>query len=295
MKTFLILLGSIFILMSCVKNNENVVWLKVSSWQLLDNPASVEYTGVLTENISDAWVYVDDKLVGIFEVPFKVPFLLPGNNKKITIYPTIRNNGISATKKIYPFLEPYEITLDLLTNDTVEINPVTQYYSATKFHVLDFEDGPNMGFEAGANTIANIGVSTDPLVLESLNETQFGRVSLNSSFNYWSARTKFEAVPAFPQLGAEIYLEIDYHSTVGVVTGVVSFHNGEVSENPNVQFNGQDPTLGPVVWKKIYIDMQTIISGSPAGSDFEITFESILPDSLATGEINIDNIKVVHF
>ena len=295
MKTFLIFLASLAILTSCVKNNPDAVWLKVNEWGLVTNvPGNTE--GVLTQNISDAWVYVDDKLIGVFEVPFKIPLLVSGENRKITLYPTIRNNGISATKRIYPFLVPYEIATDLIQNDTITLNPVTNYYVETQFHIIDFESGPNDGIIESGNSVASLVQTNDPLVLvETINQATFGRVTLNSSFPNWIARTDFSPVTPFPQSGAEVYLELDYHTTLDVLTGVASEKNGEVVENPNVQFNRQDPDNVAVTWKKIYIDMQTIISGSPSGSDFQVTFESLLPEGIDDGEINIDNIKVVHF
>ncbi|NRA12079.1 MAG: hypothetical protein HRT57_09020 [Crocinitomicaceae bacterium] len=294
MKTLLIFLGSLAILSSCVKNNPDPVWLEVNEWVLITNGLG-DPEGMLTENITDAWVYVDNSFIGIFEVPFKIPLLVSGENKKITLYPTIKNNGISATKKIYPFMEPYEITTDLIQNDTLVITPVTKYYSQTVFHIIDFEAGANTDIIESVNSSASLIQSSDAAVrVASINDATFGRVTLNNSFPNWVARTDFTLVPPFPQLGAEIYLEIDYHSSLDVVTGVVSFYNGEVVENPNVQFNRQDPDSVTVVWRKIYIDMQTIVSGSPLGSDFQVTFESMLPSGLTEGEINIDNIKVVH-
>ncbi|MFT6244504.1 MAG: hypothetical protein ACJA0U_001252 [Salibacteraceae bacterium] len=296
MKAFLIFLASLAILTSCVKNNPDAVWLKVNEWDLIANGPGSPYEGVLTENISDAWVYVDDKLIGVFEVPFKIPLLVSGDNRKITLYPTIRNNGISATKRIYPFMVPYEITTNLIQNDTITLNPVTNYYTETQFHIIDFEDLTNIGILQSVNSAASVVPSADPAVhISSINENTFGRVTLNSSFPNWIARTDFSPVTPFPQSGAEVYLELDYHTTLDVLTGVVSESNGEVVENPNVQFNRQDPDSVIVTWKKIYIDMQTIISGSPAGSDFQVTFESLLPEGIDDGEINIDNIKVVHF
>lgn len=293
MKIFLIFLGILAILTSCVKNNPDAVWLKVNKWDLVTGGPG---EGVLSENISDAWVYVDDKLIGVFEVPFKIPLLVSGDNRKITLYPTVRNNGISATKRIYPFLVPYEISTSLTQNDTITLDPVTSYYVETQFHIIDFEDLTNIGIVQSVNSAASIVPSSDPAVHSlSINESTFGRVTLGSSFPNWIARTDFSPVTPFPQQGAEIYLELDYHTTLDVLTGVASEKNGEVVENPNVQFNRQDPDSVTVTWKKIYIDMQTIVSGSPAGSDFQVTFESILPEGINDGEINIDNIKVVHF
>jgi hypothetical protein len=294
MRIFLIFLGSLAILTSCVKNNPDAVWLRVNEWSIVTSgPGSPE--GVLTENISDAWVYVDDKLIGVFEVPFKIPLLVSGE-RKVTLYPTIRNNGIAATKRIYPFMKSYEVTTNLIQNDTITLNPVTSYYVETQFHIIDFETGANDGIIESGNSVASLLQTNDPLVLDaSINQTTFGRVTLNSSFPNWIARTDFSPVTPFPQQGAEVYLELDYHTTLDVLTGVASEKNGEVVENPNVQFNRQDPDSVTVTWKKIYIDMQTIVSGSPIGSDFQVTFESLLPEGINDGEINIDNIKVVHF
>jgi len=291
MKTFLVFFGSLVFLASCVKNNQPPVWLEVNDWQLVANGTNDE--GQLTENISDAWVYVDNKLVGVFEVPFKIPLLVSGSNKNITLYPTIKNNGISATKIIYPFLEPYSITADLIENDTVTISPVTSYYPATQFTVLDFEDGTNLGFEESPYSLVSIVSSNDPTIIQPFNETQFGRVQLTDVDNLWIATTNLDQ--QLPQSGAEVYLEVDYHSTVDVVTGVIAVDGSEVTENPNVQFNGQDPDSVAVVWKKIYIDLKTIVSGSTTADFFEHSFEAILPEGETSGEINIDNVKVVHF
>ena len=120
----------------CVKNNPDPSWLEVNEWTLENNISITE--GELVHDFSDAWVYVDDKLIGVFEVPFKIPLLLSGNSK-ITLYPTVRNNGISATKKIYPFVEPYIIEANLVQNQTLTINPTTKYYSQTTFRIWDLK------------------------------------------------------------------------------------------------------------------------------------------------------------
>lgn len=294
MKSFLLFLGSIAILTSCVKNNPDAVWLEVNSWQLETNGIGSP-EGELTENISDAWVYIDDQLVGVFEVPFKIPLLVSGNNKKITMYPTIRNNGISATKKIYPFLEPYITTVNLIQNDTLTITPITRYYSTVLFTILDFEDGTNLGFEESPYSLAAITASSDPTIIQPFNGTQFGRVTLTEADNLWKAATNLDQ--QLPQSGAEVYLEVDYHSTVDVVTGVVAVDlgSGSTTANVNVQFNGQDPDSVTVEWKKIYIDLKTIVSGSIGADYFEHSFESMLPEGETSGVINIDNVKVVHF
>ena len=58
--------------------------------------------GELTESITNAKVYVNDDLLGIFEVPFRIPVLKSGSCN-VKVYPVVVNNGISATKNYILF------------------------------------------------------------------------------------------------------------------------------------------------------------------------------------------------
>ncbi|MBL4861567.1 MAG: hypothetical protein JKY09_00920 [Crocinitomicaceae bacterium] len=287
MKKIVPIIGALILLGSCVKNNPDPAWLEVSAWQLENNPSG-NPAGELTENISDAWVYIDDQLIGVFEVPFKIPVLLDGAHD-IKLYPTIQNNGIAATKKIYPFLEPFEISSDLVKNEVLALTPTTKYYSSVNFTILDFEDA-NFGFSPSQFSLASLVASSDPTIIQPFNGGAFGRVVLNETDNVWITATNLEQ--NLPR-GAEVYLEVDYHTTVDVVTGVLAINGSEVTENPNVRINGQDES--EVEWKKIYIDIKTIVSGSPTAQFFEHSFQAVLGADQTTGVINIDNVKVVHF
>lgn len=285
---FILSVSLLVVLSGCIKNNPDPSWIEVGVWTLEENQAG-NPAGELTQNITDAWVYVDDKFIGVFEVPFKIPLLLEGA-KTVKLYPTILNNGISATKKIYPFLEPYEIALELKPNEVSTIQPVTRYYSTVQFTILDFEDA-NLGFEESPSTPTNIYASNDPEIIQPFNGNSFGRVSLTSAQPSWNAATNLDK--NLPRNGAEVYLEIDYHNTASVVTGVLGISSAEIKENPNVQLNAQSPE--EVKWKKIYIELTTIVSGSPNAEYFEHSFESQLKEGATSAEINLDNIKVVHF
>lgn len=289
MKRFIPFLGILFLFVSCVKNNPDPSWLEVSAWQLNSNPDLIGQQGELTENLSNAWVFVDNDFIGVFEVPFKIPLLMEGF-KEIKLFPTILNNGISATKKIYPFVEPYTIVTELKKNEITHLDLTTQYKSITQFTILDFEDA-NLGFEDSPTSLCNIVASNDPAIIQPFNGTSFGRVSLTQSLNTWVSATNLDL--DYPGSGAEVYLEVDYHITENLLTGLLAVAPSGVTENPNIQLNEQDPS--EVYWKKIYIDLKTIISGSPAASYFEHTFQATLGEGKTSAEINIDNLKVVHF
>ena len=68
---------------------------------------TTDYTayGTASHKITDAWVYVDNELIGAFELPANVPVLKSGVHN-INIRPGIKLNGIAATRSYYPFFNP---------------------------------------------------------------------------------------------------------------------------------------------------------------------------------------------
>ena len=176
MKIFRILLAvaSItFALSSCTKNNPDPVWLEISEWELSDSSDPLNPVGELTHNFSDAWVYVDNELIGVFELPCKIPLIQEGA-KDVKIYPAVWNNGISATKKIYPFVEVYETSIELNKNQVITLNPTTRYKDGVQFWIEDFETNV---FQIGNGSSAvQIQKVNDPIILQSFNGDFFGGI-----------------------------------------------------------------------------------------------------------------------
>jgi hypothetical protein len=284
MRITLISILILFISQSCIKNDPNPSWLEINQWQLNSNPNSQFEPGELTESITDVQVFVDNELVGVFELPCKVPILKSGESN-IKLYPVILNNGFSATKKVYPFLEPYSLDAVLIQDDVLTISPQTQYYSNLEFWIEDFQE---------ESTVSIIQDQVWPVTIEianGLNGNKFGRITLDETNNSWVGYTENEQL-VLPK-GQDVYLEIDYHSTNRVTTGLLGVGPGGNQQNPNIRLNPQEES--DVVWKKIYIDLEEIVSGSQDASYFELTFNALLDEGDTHGEINIDNIKVIHF
>jgi len=277
---------SLFILSSCVKNNPDSAWLEVNQWTLETNPNSQYPTGELTHNFTDAWVFINGKVIGVFEVPFKIPVLMTGN-VNIKIYPTVRNNGISATKKIFPFVEVYEINADLVANQTLTLNPTTRYFDAAQFWVEDFEDAA-IKIENDPNSLSSLIAGNDPVILKWGNF--YGQVNLNAIDSTWVGYTAGEMyLPTF----ADVYLEIDYYNTNSVTTGLLAISSSSIKNNDNIQLNSQDPA--GVKWKKIYIDLKELVSSSSTAAYFKQSFKAGLDSGDSDGVIIMDNIKVVYF
>lgn len=278
---FLLLsLGLVF--SGCVRNNPKPVWITINTWTLTDNPdPSASDPGDLTHNFSDAWVYVDDKLIGTFELPCKIPVLASGT-KQVKIYPTVRNNGISATKKIYPFCKEHTVMLDLVEGGSYTIDPVTYYNKDCVFWIEEFAGNASVDIVDDNNSTAHIEEDNDPAIMLTGN---YGHVHLSDDSSQWLA-TLSQSL-SLPKGGAEVYLEIDYRSdTTRTTTGLFagSTENDHVTLLPN-----------GMRWRRVYIDFKEIVSYSVTASSFLPYFKAGLPTGVSSADIYIDNIRIVHF
>lgn len=279
-----------FGLSSCVKNNPLPVWLEINKWTLNSNGATgINDPKVLTHNFSDVWVYVDGKVIGVFEVPCKIPVLASGNCK-VLLYPAIKNNGLASAKKIYPFAEPFETTLQLNEGETYVFNPVTRYDANTKFSIEDFE--------SNTVTIEKETVYSSPdLDLQIQNNPSvgnwgnYGHLSLNTIDSLWIGLLP-ELV--LPKSGAEVYLEFDYKNTSSILTGMIERQIGG-STVDHGGYTAIRQKLEELQWKRIYIDLKDVVSNTPNGITYRQYLKMSLDSGLSSSDVYIDNIKVIHF
>lgn len=277
------------LLLSCVKNNPDPSWLAVNSWTLLANPELNGEEGQLTHNITDAWVYIDDQLIGVFEVPFKIPILNKGN-AKIRLYPTIRVNGIAATKMRNEHLEPFEIDAELIQNQVLTIDPTTRYKSELNFWVEDFED-INIRLNDDPNTsTAHLQLAND--TLKWFNGNYYAKVHLSAQDSMWVAYTNENDQLSIPK-NKQAMLEIDYCNSVPFTHYLLFVNSNGTTENPMVTMN-KSP-LEALRWKKMYILLNEVITAGPNNTNYIQAFRSFYDPSISNNLILIDNIKVVYF
>ena len=287
MKLIILFSPLVLLLSTCIKNNPDPSWIKVTDWALLSNINYSGEEGQLTKNLSEAWLYVDDELVGVFQLPFKIPILKSGG-VTIKLFPAIKNNGIAATKKVYPFMETYETSGVLIKNDTLTINPTTKYKDNLIFTIEDFEDiNTNLVNDPNTSTASYSLQNTN---LQWFNGNFYAHVELNAVDSSWVAYTNW--ISYIPK-GKEVYLEIDYRNTNNVVTGLIAISPSGTLPNPHITLQTQDAST--VVWKKIYLDLREMVGASANGAYFEHSFEAYLDEGLSNTEIEIDNIKLIHF
>ena len=280
---YLVLVG---VLSACIKNNPDPSWIEVNPFVLVSNPSLSGSEGQLTKDFRDVWLYIDDQMIGCFQTPFKIPILKEGN-VNIKIYPAVRNNGIATDKKIYPFMNVYEINSKLVKNQTLTVNPVTSYVNNSNFWIEDFEDA-SIKIQDDPNTsLASLFISSDNLT--PFNGFNYGKVVLTELDSVWVANTT-EQLPIAKN--KPCFMEVDYYNTNSFVQGFLALNiNGNIYQD-NAGFN--DQPVSTVKWKKMYIELTELIGNSTNGSNFIQTFKAKL-DSLQTETfICIDNIKIVY-
>src|SRR5690606_26664927 len=245
---------------------------------LLANPEVTE-GNIDVHGFKFGWVYVNDKFIGVFELPCKVPVLVTGQSK-IQVFPTIENNGMGGVKKVCPFMDYYETTVELKANEVATVEPTTKYKTGTTFWIEDFEGG-NIKLSPGSNSNTNILVETEPT-------NRVGKVFLNGSASLWTAYTD-EAQPFNFPIGSQIYLELECKNEAKLkTTFIYAKTDGTITQQYNISV-----TTATEGWKKVYIELTELIIKS-GGYAFWVGFEYELPSDQSESTLLIDNIKVIY-
>ena len=136
---FIILLGAVSSFMtSCelINPDEDApVYILVDTFTFDASPTLQEMGPSKSTNIKDAWLIVDNKVVGVFELPAKIPVLESGN-KPVVISPGILLNGIKATRSPYPFYEPYFDTSAFIPGTNIKYDPTYNYLKEIGFDTI---------------------------------------------------------------------------------------------------------------------------------------------------------------
>jgi hypothetical protein len=256
---------------------------------LIINDVSVFTTqnqGAPTHKISDVWVYADNQLVGVFEVPTRIPLLVNGDTTLFKIFPGIRNNGEKSRSFIYHLLDAHDFELALAPGEEVEKSFVFTYSEDVIFDFIEgFESDDHLfTLNLDNNDETNI-VSTDE---SSASGLRSGKISLDDTNNEIAVASIFKYQRA-QNAGIDSYLEMDYKCDMPFFVGVIYVQEGQEVTQPLLVVNPKED------WNKIYIDFTQVLT-SPVLETYRIYFTTdVEPLSQTNGEVFLDNLKFVHF
>jgi hypothetical protein len=242
--------------------------------------------GSSSANITDAWVYLNGELLGVYELPATFPVIASGENT-ISIRAGIKVSGISANRAYYPFYTDYETNVYLLADSVVTISPQVTYQSWVEFPLIEE---------------FNYSTSIATFELTSYSDTSF-QTTTNSSEIFegdGSAVIYLDEDHAFfecytvdtydlPQGGNPVYVEMNYKSEAEIYVGVVGIEGSIfVQVYPSIILNPSED------WNKIYINLTNEVSAEIFADEFKIYIAAKNIEPVANAKVYIDNFKIVH-
>lgn len=288
LRAFIVVLSFTVFFASC----EGDVEAEIPAYVTIDSIA-VTYdrpstTGAGGTNVTEAWVFVNDRRHGVFSLPATFPIALSGQNK-ITVGPGIRNNGIAATRDQYALYERWETEVNLTLDSTVTLFPSVRYLeTAVASWLEDFEDS---GLSIDSSDLGDVDIQRERL--DQINPTygQFvGKVEISEDRPGMKLLTSdyYE----LPGSGTPVYLEMDYRCNQQFLVGVIVETSTQVYEEPYIWLNPTDQ--GGNQWNKIYINLTELVSFTPGALRFGLTFTANYSSANSSGLFYFDNLKIIH-
>ena len=244
--------------------------------------------GSNAHKIIDAWIYIDDNLVGAFEMPCTVPVLYAGEHN-VKIYAGVKENGIAETRIMYPFYYRHEQTVTLTQGQITTLTPTVSYYSSAAFPWLeDFEGSSHSVCKSDGVTIDTFMTIT-PLPSEVFEGAQSGKVSISAVNSTYFGVCCSEQV--LPQGGANVFFEMNYNCNSVFNMGIVGYNAAGtvVDQVPSLWLN---PTEGS--WKKVYVNLTTEVSQMTSATKFAVFFSMLKDVNVSTSYFYLDNVKLVN-
>lgn len=263
----------VFTVSACSKklpNNGVPYYLIIDTVSLSTNSAT---QGSASSKIDQIWVEVGSQNLGVWELPARIPVLAEPGNYKVLITAGVKNKGISGQRLKYPFYASESYTVTLGNTQEIKLSPIFKYFDITQFII-------NESFETSNNFGSNMNIVSDANVFEGTNSGVITAPPLNSV----EAMSNNVIIPT----GSVAFIELNYKSNIAFRVGYEYYYSGTTVRNTQVTVNGRD------TWNKLYIELTGDIAKTQA-DEFRFYINTDNGDSTTTGQIYIDNFKVVYY
>lgn len=253
---------------SCSKSDAVPAYVYIPDIRVATNYGT---QGSGSDNITDAWLYTEYDIQGVYQLPCLVPVLAEGPTK-LTIAGGIMLNGISNTRAVYPYYADTTLEVELVPTETDTIYPVIGYKNATQFLFKeDFENGND--FE-----------SLERSDVSPFEGNYSGRVVPNSDRFITVETINFYDIDNYI---ATVFVELDYKSSHIMTAGLEVESSEGVVNVFKLDITPKDE------WSKIYINFTPEINNTLA------TSVKLFFDVNATGdsepiEVYLDNVKLLY-
>ena len=241
--------------------------------------------GTNSNKITDAWVYIDDQQIGVFELPATFPVIFSGKHK-LKIMAGVKMNGVAATRISYPFYKSYEQEIDLELTKTDTIKPSVNYQPGVKFAFM--EDFETAGIKLEKTLVSDTGiyqVSGSDLVFEG---SFSGGIFLDDKHIIAKISSTSLSPFSIPS-NSPVFLEMDYKNNQ-------KFNVGIIIKYPSMSESNAFLTINPsAAWNKIYLNLTEEINNYPGATGYYLYITAAKENNIVAPAIFIDNLKIVQF
>lgn len=267
---------------SCKKSDEVPAYVVIPS-------VTVDATneeGGSTSKITDVWVSVNDRSLGIWELPARVPVLASGSNK-INVAAAVKKNGAFDDRLRYPFYQSYNAQVDLASEMSVLLAPVVTYSEPLSFWLESFNEGSNQFNipEESDTTLLLYNAASNPDII--LDGSSCGGFVLTPERPRMSMYTDENFTPTV----GPAFLELDYSTDMEITIGFRYVQDGNQRGEPWLILV---PTAseGNLRWNKVYIDVSNFLNTAGISAR-NFYLAAALPSGRNSAHVYLDNFKLV--
>ncbi len=269
---------------SCNKEEPIPSYIHIGKINL--NTAPDGSQGSNSQKILDAWVYINDNLVGAFETPCTFPVLYAGSHN-VKIYAGIKENGIAETRIAYPFYDRFEKDITLTQGQIDTISPTVTYVQGIMFQWIEDFEGVSHGICKADGTSLDSIMTITTSSSEIFEGTASGKVSITSGTYFGMTCSKY----TLPKSGASVFLEMNYNCNTQFNVGIVGYNAGGGIELQPTTALTLLPTIG---WNKVYVNLSNEVAGAITSTKFAIFFSMRKNPDLPSSYFYLDNVKLIN-
>jgi hypothetical protein len=270
-------------------------YLRIDSISFIDStkvPARPAKAG--SQNIKDAWVFVDGLYQGTFELPCIVPVYGADGNHSVTISPGILVSAQNNDRTIYPFFTTFRSTITSLAGQTTAVIPKVSYDPvAVKYPTEAVGQFPEEFEGVGTifRTATNSKVDTffrtdDPALVFDGNFSLL--LELDASKDYMEIET--DKAYSLPISGRPVYMDLNYRTDVDLTIGLYAIKN-DGSGTIDEQIITMLPSINE--WRRLYLDLTKEV-GQNSNCKYRIYFKASHTSGLTTSKVLLDNIRIMY-
>lgn len=248
--------------------------------------------GATTHNIVDAWVFVNGDMIGIFELPSRIPVLDEGR-VELLVGPGIEVSGSSGLRDNYLFYSAFDSIVDLVPGEIMQITPEAFYREQNNLYIYDvledFESTVFSGLISSPNSDTGIIRTTNSNEVRSGKAS--GKIVINESMNYVQIQTATSFKFAEPVGSNNIFMELDFKSDIEMTLAVFADRQASL-QNQTFDYITLRSTNGE--WRKLYIAWTGTLAQISNPDVFTFLFRPVLPSNGGlSGTVYLDNIKLM--